>query len=65
MNIKQLKERIENLSDDTLVVVEGPDHNYFNAFCYGPDRAINEVTNLSEYYETDIYGKVEILVIGM
>jgi hypothetical protein len=55
MTIKQLKELIKNLPDETPVVRSGSDHNYVYCYHVGKTTAVKEGRELSEDYTNQGY----------
>jgi hypothetical protein len=51
MNVKQLKELLENIPDNTEIVVPGRDHSYSRTYKADIESAELYEGFLSEYYE--------------
>ena len=62
MNVKELKKLLENVSDNTLVVIEGRDHSYLRAYARS-DFAVREGDDLAMFYnqEHEIKSKIPVL----
>lgn len=53
MNVKQLKEKLEGLPDDVLVVTHGSDHSYNKVRYVGVCDAEDYRGDLFEYYSDE------------